>query len=327
MVELDAMRLSHLQHHGRASWAELGALLRLSAPAIAERARKLEVRGVIRGYAVIVEPAAVERGLLAFISVSLALPEHRDGFLLRVGELESVQECQHVMGDHDYLLKARSRTGAARQRGTQGPGGCGAHHHRPFEREADELCGCVGINAQARWPVTLDLGMFVRGLLLGFSIAAPMGPIGVLCIRRTLAEGRLAGFISGLGAATADATYGAVAALGLTAISSALVDRQDWLRMYVSTLGLTLTNPTTILSFVAVFAGMGFAGGASGGMLTVALLVLGVFSGSGAGWFILNCGVSLVRGRVTQRALVWVTRVSGGVLAAFGVLALASLAS
>jgi Lrp/AsnC family leucine-responsive transcriptional regulator len=109
MDELDTMLLNHLQLHGRASWAELGVLLGLSAPAIAERARKLEERGVIRGYAAIVEPTAVERGLLAFIAVSLALPEHRDGFLQRVSELESVQECHHVAGDDDYLLKARCR--------------------------------------------------------------------------------------------------------------------------------------------------------------------------------------------------------------------------
>jgi threonine/homoserine/homoserine lactone efflux protein len=205
--------------------------------------------------------------------------------------------------------------------------------------------------------------MFVRGLLLGFSIAAPVGPIGVLCIRRTLADGRLAGFCSGLGAATADATYGAVAAMGLTAISSALVNRQDWLRliggvflcylgwrtlrtmpatraaetlqrgrgllgMYASTLGLTLTNPTTILSFAAVFAGMGFAGRDSGGTLTAVLLVLGVFLGSGVWWLILSGGVALARERFTPRAmaLAWVNRLSGGLIGGFGVLALASLA-
>jgi threonine/homoserine/homoserine lactone efflux protein len=206
------------------------------------------------------------------------------------------------------------------------------------------------------------LGMFLRGLLLGFSIAAPVGPIGVLCIRRTLADGRLAGFCSGLGAATADATYGAVAALGLTAVSRALTQQQDGLRllgglfllylgartalaapaaqaaavagrgrglagMYVSTLALTLTNPTTILSFAAVFAGMGFAAEAGGNVsLTGALLVLGVFLGSGVWWFILSGGVSLARRRVTPRVLAWVNRVSGGILCAFGALALASLA-
>lgn len=109
MDEVDSRLLVELQQHGRASWAELGALLGLSAPAIAERARKLEERGVLRGYHALVEPAAVERGLLAFIAVSLALPEHRDGFLRRVAELHSVQECHHVAGEDDYLLKARCR--------------------------------------------------------------------------------------------------------------------------------------------------------------------------------------------------------------------------
>jgi Lrp/AsnC family transcriptional regulator, leucine-responsive regulatory protein len=109
MDELDSRLLAELQQHGRASWAELGALLGLSAPAIAERARKLEERGVLRGYSAVIEPLAVERGLLAFIAVSLALPEHRDGFLRRVAELDSVQECHHVAGEDDYLLKARCR--------------------------------------------------------------------------------------------------------------------------------------------------------------------------------------------------------------------------
>ena len=138
----------------------------------------------------------------------------------------------------------------------------------------------------------MDLGFFGRGLVIGFAIAAPVGAIGVLCIRRTLADGRLTGFVSGLGAATADALYGAVAALGLTAISSALVAHQATVRLvgglflcylgvrtalaapattgatgarrgllaaYGSTLALTLTNPSTILSFAAVFAGLGLA--------------------------------------------------------------------
>ena len=138
------------------------------------------------------------------------------------------------------------------------------------------------------------LALILRGFILGLAIAAPVGPIGVLCIRRTLAQGRLFGFVSGLGAATADALYGCVAAFGLTAISALLVRQQDLLRLlgglflcylgvrtllarptdqsaaaegqglggaYFSTLLLTLTNPITILSFVAVFAGLGVGGG------------------------------------------------------------------
>src|SRR3990172_2905035 len=130
----------------------------------------------------------------------------------------------------------------------------------------------------------IDIPILFKGVLLGFSIAAPVGSIGVLCIRRTLADGRAAGFVSGLGAATADALYGAVAAFGLAFVTNALIGQQLWLRLgggaflcylgaktflsapaerpaeargggllaaYASTLALTLTNPTTILSFVA----------------------------------------------------------------------------
>ncbi len=156
-------------------------------------------------------------------------------------------------------------------------------------------------------------GFFGRGLLLGLLIAAPVGPIGVLCIRRTLASGALVGTLSGLGAATADALYGAVAAFGLTAVSRALVAGQTWMALvggafllwlgvqtllgagkpreearpalqgeglasaFASTLALTLTNPMTILSFGAVFAGMGLAT-RGGDALSAAWLV------GGASW-------------------------------------------
>jgi len=200
----------------------------------------------------------------------------------------------------------------------------------------------------------VDTALFVRGLAVGFAIAAPVGPIGVLCIRRTLADGRATGFVSGLGAATADAAYGAVAALGLTAISGLLVRQSGWLRLlgglflcylgvrtflsrpaergaaaqgrgllgaYLSTLALTLTNPTTILSFVAVFAGLGLASGA-GGYAGAGVMVSGVFLGSAAWWLILSGGVGLCRSRLTLGALRWVNRVSGLVILTFGALAL-----
>src|SRR4030095_1284897 len=77
----------------------------------------------------------------------------------------------------------------------------------------------------------MEVNLFLRGLGIGFCIAAPVGPIGVLCIRRTLADGRMAGLVSGLGAAVADAIYGAIAAFGLTAISDTLVAQQTWLRL------------------------------------------------------------------------------------------------
>lgn len=206
----------------------------------------------------------------------------------------------------------------------------------------------------------MDIGLFAKGMVLGFSIAAPVGPIGVLCIRRTLAEGRLVGLLSGLGAATADASYGAIAAFGLTAVSSLLVDQQTALRIigglflgflglrtflaapageaakaghgrrllsnYLSTLGLTLTNPATILSFVAIFAGLGWAGTREAGYASAALLVLGVFCGSALWWLILSTGVSLIRSRFSPRVMQWVNRGSGSLILGFGVVAIASLA-
>jgi threonine/homoserine/homoserine lactone efflux protein len=200
----------------------------------------------------------------------------------------------------------------------------------------------------------MDISFLFRGLVIGFSIAAPVGPIGVLCIRRTLTEGRASGLVSGLGAATADAVYGSIAGFGLTLISGFLVDQQTWLRLiggaflcylgirtllatpaegaapvkgnglvgaYASTLFLTLTNPLTILSFAAIFAGLGLAS-TSGSYISAATLVLGVFVGSAAWWLLLSGGVSLLRSRFGARAMRWVNRISGGIITIFGVLAL-----
>jgi threonine/homoserine/homoserine lactone efflux protein len=205
----------------------------------------------------------------------------------------------------------------------------------------------------------MSVGLFLEGIVIGFAIAAPVGPIGVLCIRRTLADGRVSGLVSGLGAATADALYGAVAALGLTFVAEFLMGGQAWLRLvggaflvvlgvrtflarpagraapearrsglpgaYASTLFLTLTNPTTILSFAAIFAGLGVAGDASGDALSAMLLVLGVFLGSAAWWVVLSGATSLFRTRLSVRGLRWVNRISGTVIAAFGVLAVSGL--
>jgi threonine/homoserine/homoserine lactone efflux protein len=204
----------------------------------------------------------------------------------------------------------------------------------------------------------MPIDFLLRGLVIGFSIAAPVGPIGVLCIRRTLAEGRAVGFVSGLGAATADSFYGAIAGFGLTVVSGFLVDQQNWLRLigggflctlgitvfrarpaenaaaagkggglpgaYLSTLALTLTNPATILSFVAIFAGLGI-GDAGGDRRTALALVAGVFAGSAAWWLILSGGVSLLRARLTPARLRWINRLSGMILAGFGAAVLISV--
>jgi len=198
--------------------------------------------------------------------------------------------------------------------------------------------------------------LLIKGVIIGFAIAAPVGPIGVLCIRRTLADGRLPGFVSGLGAATADAGYGAVAAFGLTLITDFLMEGASWLRLiggafllflgirtffarpaeraapvrngglvgaYASTLFLTLTNPTTILSFAAIFVGLGV--GSTNDALSAMLLVLGVFLGSALWWLVLSGTAGLFRAKLSAGGLRWVNRVSGTTIAAFGVLALSGL--
>jgi threonine/homoserine/homoserine lactone efflux protein len=203
----------------------------------------------------------------------------------------------------------------------------------------------------------LDFSFVLKGMIIGFSIAAPVGPIGVLCIRRTLAEGRAYGLVSGLGAATADACYGTIAALGLTLVSSFLVDQANWLRLigggylcylglktfrsqpaeraaeaqgrgllgaYTSTLFLTLTNPLTIFAFAAIFAGVG-AEAAAGNTLGALNVVLGVFLGSATWWLILVTVTSLFRSRLTSGGLVWVNRVSGLIILGFGALMLYAL--
>jgi threonine/homoserine/homoserine lactone efflux protein len=199
--------------------------------------------------------------------------------------------------------------------------------------------------------------VLLKGVLVGFSIAAPVGPIGLLCIQRTITYGPKSGLATGLGAATADGLYGSVAGFGLTAISSFLVGQQFWLRLvggaflfylgtrtflsrpaekaaasnhtnllsdYSSTVFLTVTNPLTILSFAAVFAGIGLAN-PSGGNFSPVLLVAGVLLGSTLWWSILSAGVSLLRFNFKSESLVVVNRISGAILVGFAIFAFASI--
>ncbi len=210
----------------------------------------------------------------------------------------------------------------------------------------------------------MDLGFFLKGLALGLAVAAPVGPIGVLCIRRTLAHGRLTGFVTGLGTATADTMYTSVAGFGLTSVAALLTGIRFWMALvgglflcymgavtmlaqpspqdplappgervrergrllgaYLSSFLLTITNPLTILSFAAVFAAMGNAGG-NHDYASAALLVAGVFVGSASWWLILSGATSLLRARFDARWLRWVNRGSGLIILAVGVAALVSL--
>jgi len=200
------------------------------------------------------------------------------------------------------------------------------------------------------------MNFLIKGFLIGFAIAAPVGPIGVLCIRRTLAAGRWVGFLSGLGAATADMLYGSVAAFGLTIIHNILIDHKFGLHLigglfllylgvrtflsrpaetaasvksngsgfagaYLSTVFLTLTNPATIISFTVIFSGLGFAS-TNGNYLAAAFLITGVFLGSAAWWLTLSTMVGLFRNRFTPVWMVWVNRIAGVVISAFGIAAL-----
>jgi threonine/homoserine/homoserine lactone efflux protein len=201
-----------------------------------------------------------------------------------------------------------------------------------------------------------EVQLFIKGWLIGLGIAAPVGPVGVLCLRRTLQQGRLLGFVSGLGAATADAAYGMVAALGLSWLAQALLSAKDWLgiiggificylgirslltkasttqldaspthmtgdlfKAWASTFVITLTNPLTILSFAAVFAGLGLIQASAVKSWTGAWLVLGVFIGSAMWWGLLSGLGGLFRRRLNQGGLTWINRGAGILLFAMGV--------
>lgn len=201
--------------------------------------------------------------------------------------------------------------------------------------------------------------MFAQGLLLGFSIAAPVGPIGLLCIQRTLERGRRHGFASGLGAASADTLYGLIAALGLSAITSLLLSLQTWLQLggglfllyfglkmartvpasreacaanpasllgaYVSVFLLTLANPVTILAFVALFAGLGLGNAVAAGYMAAFSLVAGVFFGSAAWWLLLSQVAGWLRHRLEPATVRLINLISGLCVCALGLWALGSL--
>lgn len=204
----------------------------------------------------------------------------------------------------------------------------------------------------------MDLFFLLKGMLLGFSIAVPVGPVGILCIRKTVQYGRLSGLCSGLGAALADVIYAVIAAFGLTYISDLLLQGQFWIHLggggfliylglktfftkpftpeaeqapqktliadFFSTFFLTLTNPATILSFLAIFAGLGLSR-ASGTTLGAAYLVFGVFMGSVFWWLMLSGGVTLFKKKVNENTMRRMNRVAGIAISVFGLATWTSL--
>ncbi|MHB1206341.1 MAG: LysE family translocator [Rhodospirillaceae bacterium] len=202
-------------------------------------------------------------------------------------------------------------------------------------------------------PLAAD---FIRGAALGFSVAAPVGPIGLLCIRRTLEHGVAAGIAGGLGTAAADAAYAGVAAFGLTAVAAALAavtlplqvvgiamlaglglrtftqppaavaatPRRAHAGVFAQTFVLTLANPATILSFAAIFAGMGLMNAADAAR--AGALVGGTFAGSLAWWIVLSGVIGLARSRISPTHLLWINRAAGIALIVFAAVLAANAA-
>jgi len=197
---------------------------------------------------------------------------------------------------------------------------------------------------------TLLLIALLKGIGVGIVIALPVGPVGVLCVRRTLFEGPTYGFVSGLGAATADTIFGIIAGFGLTIVRDFMLRYQDWFGTagglfllylggralmtpsdaepepldgeahfgaYASTFALTITNPITILAFAAIFAKVG-ATQEDGSLLYIAVLVAGVFLGSLIWWLGLSFGIAGLRRIAGTVRLTWLNRISGFILVASG---------
>lgn len=202
----------------------------------------------------------------------------------------------------------------------------------------------------------MELALFLKGIVIGFVMAVPIGPIGIMCIRKTLTEGRLRGLIIGFGAATADLLYSCIAAFGFTAVSGVITTERTWIRLiggtlllflglrtfrakpadpkfhihssgilgsYFYTVFLTLTNPLTIFVFIAVFAALGLENEVK--IFSGSVLVAGVFIGSCLWFLLLSSGVRLFRDKLDLVGLQWVNRIAGILIIVSGVIAIASL--
>ena len=196
----------------------------------------------------------------------------------------------------------------------------------------------------------MDLGLFIQGIIIGLTIAVPVGPISLVCIHRTIANGRLHGIVSGLGVATSDSLYAAVAFLGLTAVSGLIIDHQavfrlvagialalvgiqvfrsvpaairdgtnpeSYIRDYLSLFMIAAANPLTIIFFITILPGFGVM--AHGTTLIAAVpFVAGVFLGSAVWWIILCGSLGSLRSRMSIENLRRINQVSGILITCFG---------
>lgn len=196
--------------------------------------------------------------------------------------------------------------------------------------------------------------LLLKGIAMGFAIAAPIGPIGILCIRKTVQFGKASGFCSGLGAAAADACYGSIAAFGLTFLSTQLeawskelkligglfllylswnsfrnkpleralgLHKMGLVKDFIETFFLTLANPMTILCYLAVFAGVGIKDVQGSSVL----LVIGIFLGSALWFLLLSEGVGLLRKKLSGNMMTWINRTASCLIAGFGIWVLATI--
>lgn len=202
--------------------------------------------------------------------------------------------------------------------------------------------------------ILANIWLFIKGIGIGFAVAAPVGPIGMLCIRTTLERGRVAGFCAGLGAAVADTIFAAIAALSITAVSGYVLDHKYALEMaagifmialslkllwrkptlrqldrpvpeglfadFLATLILTLANPITIFSFIGIFAG--FAGITDIHFSSMPVLLLAIFIGASCWWLALSEGIGMIRHKISEPGLIWMNRAAGLLLAGFGIITL-----
>lgn len=204
----------------------------------------------------------------------------------------------------------------------------------------------------------MDLIFIIKGILIGISVSAPLGPIGVLCIQRTLNKGFKSGFVSGAGAASADIIYAIIAGFSITFISDFLIEYQTYIRIiggaflilvgvrisisnpakqikklrikgnnfykdYITSFLITVSNPITILAFGAFFATFNMVSETTD-KFSITVMIITVFSGSLIWWLSLIGIVTIFKKRIRLRNLLWINRITGVLIVLFAIFVIIS---